>query len=327
MCVRRAFQYSFRATSLTYYKASGQVGRPITEALLKTGRHTITALTRGAIDLPAGVNAVPVDYNDEATVVSALRGQQVLIISLAATSPPGTHDLIVTAALKAGVPLIMPNIWGADLNNPTRLKEMLIGPSYLARIKKIEELGLKWTSLCSSFWYEYSLSFSDAYGFDLLGKKATLFDNGGVKINTSTWDQCGRAVAAWLSLKAIPEDENDKSVTVASWTNKPIYISSFLVSQRDMLDSIHRVQGTTDADWEISQEDVKERYQRSLELVQSGDMVAFRAAMYSRAFFPNGAANYETSRGLDNDVLGLPKESLDEATARAFKMAEARVRS
>jgi hypothetical protein len=303
-------------------KASGQMGRPITEAILQTGKHTVTALTRGSSNLPPGVKSVPVDYDNEASLVSALRGQQVLIITLSTSAPPDTHDKIVTAAAKAGVPHIMPNAWGGDLQSPALQADQLLGQTYMAHVKKIEELGLRWTSLCSGFWYEFSLGQPNGYGFDLQAKKATLFDDGEFKINTTTWQQCARSVAAWLSLKALPEDENDNSATVQSWTNKPIYISSFRISQRDMLDSIHRVQGTTDSDWEVTREDTKERIQRGMRELQKGERFGFQIVLYTRVFVPSGGDDAETARqGKDNEVLGLPKESLDEATARALKLA------
>jgi len=49
-------------------------------------------------------------------------------------------------------------------------------------------------------------------------------------------------------LKELPDDESDTSLTLSRWMNKPLYISSFLISQRDMLDSVNRVMGTTEKD-------------------------------------------------------------------------------
>ena len=216
----------------------------------------------------------------------------------------------------------MPNTWGATLEYPKLEEESILGATYMGYVRKIEELGLVWTSLCSSFWYEFSLvAQTGGYGFDVKNKKVTLYDDGDKKINTTTWKQCARAVAAWLSLKAIPEDSSDVSPTVSSWTNKPIYISSFLISQKDMLASVQRVQGDQ-GKWEVSHESVRERHQRGMGLVQKGDMSGFVLALYASAFFPGGLGDYETARGgkLDNEVLGLPKEDLDEATARAFEM-------
>lgn len=216
----------------------------------------------------------------------------------------------------------MPNIWGASIETFDKHEGFLLADTYLARVRKIEELGVKWTSLCCSYWYEFSLATPTSYGFDLKERKVTFFDDGKTKINTSTWEQCGRAVSAWLSLPALLQDENDTSKAVSSWSNKPLYMSSFLLSQRDMLDSLGRVTGTTDADWDISYEDVQERYKRGLGMMQKGDLVGFGIALYARTFFPDGSGDYETPRGLDNEVLGLPKESLDEATRRAVKRVE-----
>lgn len=42
--------------------------------------------------------------------------------------------------------------------------------------------------------------------------------------------------------------------------------------------------------------------------------------MYARVFYPDGSGDYESSKGLDNEALGLPHEDLDEATKRAVEM-------
>jgi hypothetical protein len=76
-----------------------------------------------------------------------------------------------------------------------------------------------------------------------------LFDDGNVAINTSTWPQCGRAIANLLSLKELPDEETDWSPTLSQFRNGSIYISSFRLSQGDMFESVKRVTGTTDADW------------------------------------------------------------------------------
>lgn len=158
------------------------------------------------------------------------------------------------------------------------------------------------------------------YGIDLRTKKATFFDDGKTKINTSTWEQCGKALAGLLSLKELPEDENDKEPTVSSWKNQPFYISSFLISQREMLDSVHRVIGTTDKDWEIVYEKSDERYAKGIEDMKKGIRLGFGRAMYSRVFYPNGGGDFETTRGLANDLIGLEKEDLDVATKRTVDL-------
>ena len=96
-------------TTLTDPQAGGTVGSYIAGALLKTGRHAVTALSRkdSSNKLPKGVIVAPVDYDDGATIVAALKDQQFLIITMAPTAPRDTHHKLVQAAAKAGVPYVM----------------------------------------------------------------------------------------------------------------------------------------------------------------------------------------------------------------------------
>ncbi|KAM0457386.1 hypothetical protein ACHAPV_003298 [Trichoderma viride] len=305
--------------------AGGQVGKHIAEELLKTGKHTVTAITRtgSKSKLSAGVKVVEVDYDNEQSLIDGLKGHQFFFISMAVTAPKGTQEKLIAAAAKAGVPWIMPNSYGADFANKKMLKETMTDGNSDG-VAAIEKAGLSWIYMSCSFWYEYSLSMGEPfYGFDIPTKKVTFYDDGKTRINTSTWRQCGRAAAHLLSLKELPDDENDTSPTVSQWRNKPLYVSSFLVSQRDMLDSIHRNLGTKDGDWEIQYEATDARYSRAMEMLKAGNFLGFGMGMYSRAFFPNGDGNFEAKYGLANEPLGLPKEDFDEATKLAIEMAEA----
>ena len=291
------------------------------EELLKTGKHMITAITRAdsKSSPPAGVQVAKVNYDDDGeSLVAALQGQQFLVITLSAMAAPDTHGKIVKAAAKAGVPYIMPNVYGGDKENKKLNEENLVGVLGLQRCAEVEDAGASYIAMICGFWYEWSLSLGEAfYGFDLRNRKATFFDDGKTLINTSTWPQCGRALAALLSLPI-----NDASPSVSQWKNKALYISSFKVSQRDMLDSIHRVTGTTDKDWEISYEPSEKRYEEGKAAMMKGDRMGFAKALYSRSFYPNGDGEFESKRGLANEALGLPKEDLDEATKSALKLVE-----
>lgn len=271
--------------------------------------------------LPKGVKIAQVNYEDEKSLVSALSGQQFLVITLGVFAPPDTQLKIVKAAGKAGVPYIMPNVFGYDITNEKLSKEYL----YANDIKicdDIQSVGVSsYVAMCCGFWYEWSLALGrDTFGFDFKDKKVTLFDDGETAVNVSTWGSCGRALAGLLSLKETPDDAQDASPTVSQWKNKPLYISSFRVSQRDMLDSVNRVQGTTDRDWEIVSEPSIERYQRGIEDMKKGDQTGFSRGMYTRVFFQNGDGDFESSKGLQNALIGLPDDSLDKATKRALKM-------
>ena len=79
----------------------------MTEALLKTGKHTVTAITRfdSQSKLPEGVTIHKVDYEKPDSLVEALRGQDALVITLSGQSPiQQTEEKLIRAAAEAGVP-------------------------------------------------------------------------------------------------------------------------------------------------------------------------------------------------------------------------------
>ena len=127
-----------------------------------------------------------------------------------------------------------------------------------------------------------------------------------------------------LSLPIEPEKEGAPSLS--GYKNKFVYTSSFLVNQKDMLDSVLRVSGTKISDWTIKHEDAVKRYEEAKGLLGKGDLSGFIQIIYGRLFFPDEKGNFESRRGLDNDALGLPKEDLDEFTKIAIERAKAEVK-
>ncbi|KAI1457890.1 NAD(P)-binding protein [Annulohypoxylon moriforme] len=323
-------------------KATGTVGKFIVEELLKQGKHEVTAISRkdspAAKSIPEGVKVAAVDYSDESTLVNALKGQEVLIITMNTQAPPDTQFQLIRAAAAANVPYVLPNEWGCDMADEEMGKEILLGNSEVPARKLIEELGKSsWIGVVSGFWYEYSLGMGEqCYGMEVKDKTWTFFDDGETKINTSvskadylgslsdcsghanqfisqTWPQSGRAVAKLLALPIEPETAGGPSLS--SYKNKFVYVSSFLVSQKDMFASVLRVTGTKESDWTIKYEDSTKRYQEAQKKVFGGDRTAFPTLLYSRIFYKDGVGNFEARRGgIANDILGLPKEDLDEAT-------------
>jgi len=308
------------------HQAGGRIGKEIATALLKTGQHSVRALTRAGstTSLPEGVEVAEIDYADESTIVSALKNIDFLVITLSTMVPAGTHSKLVRGAAAAGTKYVMPNSYGPDPANEDLMEKTLLGKASKADAAEIQELGMRRVVLSCSFWYEWSLGCGpSAYGFDLEKRAVTFFDDGNTKINTSTWVQCGRAVAALLSLKVLPEDEHDKTPTLSRFFDGIAYVSSFRVSQRDMFESVKRVTGTKDEDWAITSEDSRERWQRGMEALGKGNRDGFVRAMYSRVFWPRGGGDFETTKGLHNEMLGLSlDEDLDERTAASIQMAK-----
>jgi NmrA-like family len=232
---------------------------------------------------------------------------------MAPTVPRDTHSKLVRAAAKAGVPYVMPNAYGADIDDIKLGQDTMLGPVAKDNRDEIEKLGMQWVTVCCGFWYDYSLAGGDArFGFDFDKRSLTIYDDGNTKISTSTLSQVGRAVAKVLSLNELPKGENDKSLTLSTFLNKGVYIKSFVVSQKDMFESVKRVTGTTGADWTITHEDTKKRYEDGLAQVKVGNMAGFSKLLYARVFYPD--ASSDLSAKAQNELLELPDESLDEST-------------
>ncbi|KAK4499197.1 hypothetical protein PRZ48_009710 [Zasmidium cellare] len=298
--------------------AGGNVGRFITEALLKTGQHTVTAITRADSQstLPDGVTPKKVDYEKPETLVDALRGQDALVITVSGRSPiQSIEEKLVRAAGEAEVPWILPNEWSPDSANRGFIDDVFLFGMKVATRKLIEEVGKSsYIAVSTGFWYEYSLAIANNYGFDFAKRTAKFYDDGNTKISTSTWPQVGRAVAALLSL---PLESGDKAC-LTKYKNQVVYINSFTVSQRDMLDSALRITGTKEEDWTVTNEDSRQVYKTGIKEMKEGKFGGANF-LYSRVFFPNGGGDFESTKGTINGVLGLPKEDLDEATKRAME--------
>ncbi|KXS16159.1 NAD(P)-binding protein [Gonapodya prolifera JEL478] len=300
----------------------GNSGIYIAQALMATKNFTVSALTRpnSTNSLPEGVIAKPVDYNVFSTLVEALRGQDVLVISLNAMAPPDTQEKLVRAAGEAGVKWILPNAWGVDGTYEPIGRDM---PMMAAQTKiwgLISEIGKSsFIAVSTGFWYEWSLAIHDAFGFDFANKRVTLYDDGNSKIPISTWPHVGRAVASLLSL---PVSEPAKGPSLEKYRNSQVFVNSFHASQNDMFESVLRVTGTKREDWTITTEPSAERFSTSKALLGSGDRRAFGRMLYSRLMYADGSGDFLRYSTSINHDLGLPKEDMDEATRRAIKRSQ-----
>jgi hypothetical protein len=168
----------------------------------------------------------------------------------------------------------------------------------------------------------------DHVGFDFKNKTLRYFDDGNTRISLSSWPQTGLTVAKLLGLKVLPEDESDKSPTLAEFRNRLAYVASFTVNQKEMFESVLRVTGGKESDWKVSHEPVTDIYKKGMERLKSGDTGGFPQLLYARMFFPDkkkpelGCGNFDELRGLDNEKLGLSKEELDYYTKEAVRLVE-----
>jgi len=302
--------------------ASGNMGKFITEAFLQTGKHTVTAITRhdSKNTMPSGVKVAKVDYSSQESLVSALKGHDALIVTMSVHARDSLNP-IIDAASTAGVLWILPNYFSGDSEAEEMQRDNMLGESHQAMVAYIKAKGnLSFVELGCGFWYEHSLcSMKFCYGFDAEKREALFYDDGNTKIITSTWPQCGKAVAKLFSLPVLPDDENDKRATLSQFRNRAVYVSSFLLSQKDMFESLLRVTGTQESEWKIEYQPVHEVFAEGKKLLGEGNWEGFGKCLYSRTFYKSGEGDF-TSK-LNNEALGLKTdEDLDEATKAGVEL-------
>jgi hypothetical protein len=311
------------ATNIAIVGSSGHCGGAITSAILSGKKPKLTAITRpdSKSALPSGLHDIKkVDYSSLSDLTTALQGQDVLLCCLSLDADPTMLYTLIDAAIAAGVRFIMPNEWGGDISNEAVSRDTFLLDRFKAVRDHVEKNGkgkTSWIGCACGFWYEFSLAGTDArYGFDFAKKKVTFYNDGRLKINTSTWSQIGRAVAQLLSLPMDRDETTGTGAVISDWANRAIKIKSFSIDQQQMFESVLRVTGDKLEAWTIGHEDVVARYDRGRQLMQEDQrMLGFCTCLYSRNFYPDALGTK-----FDNELLGLPEEDLDAATKMAVEM-------
>lgn len=216
-----------------------------------------------------------------------------------------SQTAFINAASEAGVRWVLPTEFGSDIHSQLAKDFPMMSMKNQFR-DLIEEKGMSWIAVVNNPWFDWSLK-AGLWNVDIPGKKATLFDVGSAKFNTTTLAQVGRSVAALLSL---PEDKLKK------FKNNAVYIRSFWLNQRDILDSAIRATGTKESDWEIKTQDPAEAIQASRDAVAAGNMMAFIGEFYTTHMLEGRGGNFEEKAVSDMAVLGLEGENLDEVVKR-----------
>lgn len=290
--------------------ATGTIGKHLLDGLLLNGKHTVTAITRAesSATFPSTVKVAKGDYTSKAFLVDALKGQDALIITVPFGADAELQTRFIDAAAEAGVPYILPNEYGSDRGNKAMDAAVPATASKGAYLSQIETLGKSsWIGIVTNPWLDYGLT-TGMLGINVKERKALLYDDGHTKINTTTFSNAGIATAKLLSL---PEAE------LSQFKNRFAYLSSFLVSQREILASVQRATGTTDKDWTIDYVKSEDAIQAGWDKVNRGDMAGMVDIMFGHYMKPGGGGNYE-SKGTVNKLLGLTRENLDDVVKGLF---------
>jgi uncharacterized protein YbjT (DUF2867 family) len=289
--------------------ASGNIGSATIAALVESGIHAITAISRAESNatFPANVEVKKGDYTDEPFLSAALTGQDVLILQLGFFGVEQQIPLIKAAA-KSGVRYVLPTEFGSDPYAPLAKNFPLMSSKKQYR-DLVEELGMSWIAVVNNPWLDWSLK-QGSWGIDIQNRKASLYKGAEAKFNTTTLKQVGEGVAKLLSL---PEAE------LETYKNKPVYLSSFFITQRDILESAIRATGTKESDWNVVVEDADKVIEEVRREIANGNPMAFVKEFYITHMREGFGGDYQEKALKDAQVLELKTENLDEVVETVVK--------
>ncbi|KAK9415705.1 putative Bifunctional pinoresinol-lariciresinol reductase [Seiridium unicorne] len=271
--------------------ATGNLGPSVLEALLKTKDFNITVLKRAESKskLPASVKVKVVDFEDEASLVAALKGQDAVVSTL---GTPGfaLQTRLIDAAASAGVKRFIPSEFGSDTANPKNSKLPVFQPKiqvdeYLQ--KKFPKTGLTYTFVHNGPFLDWGLKVP--FLLDVQGHKAELYDGGDQLFSATTLAGVGKAVVGVLN-----HFEDTK--------NRFVYVQEAAVSQKQLLNILKKAR--PDTKWVeevVSTSDLEAKANEDLSKgnIHDGIWVSF----IKRAIFGSGYGGH--FKKLDNDLLDV----------------------
>ncbi|KAL8801476.1 MAG: hypothetical protein Q9182_004443 [Xanthomendoza sp. 2 TL-2023] len=279
--------------------ASGNVGKPAVDALLKAG-FNVTALTRksSSATFPSEVKVQHIDDDYPSDqLLAAFRGQDAVLNLLPPVSVE-QHNGIADAAAEAGVKRIIPSEFGSDTTNPkiVEMIPMFGGKAAITQyLKTKESAGLSWTAIINGAFFDWGL-YTGFLGFDLKTHTATIFDSGDAAVNSTNLTDVAKTIVSVLSN---PEGT----------ANKFIYIQSVKATQNEILAALEK---STGKKWTVKKRSAVEARQTGGEKLGKGDMSGIPDLITGGIFSGEPAADYATTRGLTNDLVGLKELPLQE---------------
>ncbi|KAH7006806.1 isoflavone reductase [Ilyonectria destructans] len=276
--------------------AGGNLGVPVLQAFLNAPSYKVSVLARKESTslFPEGITVFKADYANQPEVQVAMEGKDV-VVSMVGGIAAGDQQVFIDAAIAAGVKRFFPSEFGPPSRDPkfAALNPYVLPPkAATVDYLRAKESQISWTSLVTGAFFDWALK-DGFFGFDLATKTVGLIDNGTGIFTASTLPYIGKAVIA-----ALEHAEETK--------NQYVFISSFNVSQRDILDVFEEVQGEKWTIEHLTSEEVIARGQKKL---AEGDFVGIKDLTRGGAF---GKQALGDSRpwGLWDDKLELEKEDI-----------------
>jgi nucleoside-diphosphate-sugar epimerase len=322
--------------------ASGNLGSLVLKNLVQSRKpFSITVLSRSgsksAFPADPSITVKTGSYESASFLESAFAGIDAVILTLNHSAVPDAEIRLIEAAAAAGVKWIFPTEFGSDTGNEVMINAVPIHPIKVRVRGVIEDLakkheGLKWIGLVTNPWFDFvsyrhfltnsliDTDFVQSLNTGLFGivpgkREAHLLGDGTAKFNTTN---LSTAALSLVRLAELPI-ASSSGPSLSDFANRLVYVRSFRTCQREILDTVQRVTGTTDSDWAITASDQKSYMAEGAAKLAKGDFYGMANMLYGAVMGGGMGGDYESDRGVSNAVLGLPQEDLDSAVREALK--------
>ncbi|KAH8815938.1 isoflavone reductase family protein [Xylogone sp. PMI_703] len=285
--------------------ASGNLGSHTLKALLSSPFNvSVLSHPDSKATFPPNVTVHRTEYTVE-KLVPIFKGQDA-VVSTIGTFQIGLQKAIVDAAVQAGVKRFIPSEYGCDTNSSRVLEiaPILKGKADIAAyLKEKTSSGITWTAIITGPFFDMQPSVKGFLGLDLATHTATVWDHGNERFVATTLPQIARAIVGVLSHPA-------------ETANKYIYVSSFNLTQNELVATAEKITGHkwSRVDWKS-----EEKIKTGLDGLAKGDFSVVSLLLRAATFTKEGTGNFEAKYGLSNELLGLPKENLEEILSELFK--------
>jgi hypothetical protein len=232
-----------------------------------------------------------VDYTSVGSLTAALKGVDALVSTVAA-GVIEKQNILIDAAVAAGVKRFIPSEYGSVTTNP----KLETFPIYASMFKikhylreKAEEGKLTWTVLACGAFLEFLFG-DHPILMDFANHKSTFYDDGENRISSTSLPAIGKAIVGILN-------------NLETTKNKVVRTSEVILTQKKVLNIAQELR--PEIQWEITKVPTSVVLQGGLDAIAAGDysMPVMMKVLAGTVFAGDlyGAAYDET----DNQLLGV----------------------
>ncbi|OJD29109.1 uncharacterized protein BKCO1_930001 [Diplodia corticola] len=283
--------------------AGGNLGPYILKEFLAAPGLNVNVLSRpdSKSTFPADVTVLKSDYTVP-SLTSAFRSAHAdVVVSLVGTPGFGAQQAFIDAAIAAGVRRFVPSEFGSDTSNKAVLSlvPFLNGKREVVDYLKSKEGAIEWTGVVTGPFFDWGLKVG-FLGFDVAGRKASVWDGGVARWGTTNVKDIGRALVGLVTRGEAWEKS----------ANRYVYVAGFVVTQKEVLAAFEKVTGEK---WSVEEVSVEARAKAAREGIEKGDFGKAADLLLAATF---GKEELGTLPELWNEVVGLPAKGDLELTVK-----------